>query len=302
MIRYDILKYSATLFLTFTGLTPSEFEILSVSFKEALKNSVVRESVERKDRKRKYGGGRKPKLRKDEDKLLFILVYFKLYPLQAVIGYFFGMSQSQASEWIYRLSDVLKTALEISDCLPERNPENLRRVLLKDGADEVAIDGAERRIQRPKDPEKQKKCYSGKKRMHSVKNDTVVTVRGRKAIYLSRTCEGKKHDKKICDEENPTFPEGIVLYKDTGFQGYEPEGVIAQQPKKKPRGGQLSRAEKNQNRIISGVRIVAEHVISGIKRSRIVKDIFRNTKEKYDDLVMEIACGLHNFRNEMRSA
>jgi hypothetical protein len=28
----------------------------------------------------------------------------------------------------------------------------------------------------------------------------------------------------------------------------------------------------------------------------IVKDVFRNTKEKYDDLVMEIACGLHNFR------
>ncbi len=38
------------------------------------------------------------------------------------------------------------------------------------------------------------------------------------------------------------------------------------------------------------------------QRCRIVKDIFRNTKEKYDDLVMEIACGLHNFRVHCRES
>ena len=42
------------------------------------------------------------------------------------------------------------------------------------------------------------------------------------------------------------------------------------------------------------MRIVVEHVICGVKRCRIVKDVFRNTKDKFDDLVMEIACGLHN--------
>jgi hypothetical protein len=41
-------------------------------------------------------------------------------------------------------------------------------------------------------------------------------------------------------------------------------------------------------------------VLSGVKRCRIVKDVFRNTKENYDDLVMEIACGLHNFRHSIR--
>jgi len=45
-----------------------------------------------------------------------------------------------------------------------------------------------------------------------------------------------------------------------------------------------------------------EHILAGIKRCRIVKDIFRNTKEKYDDLVMEIACGLHNFRVHCRES
>ncbi len=133
-----------------------------------------------------------------------------------------------------------------------------------------------------------------------MKNNVIVSVEGRKVKYLSGTCEGKKHDKKLCDEEGLLFPEGIGLWQDTAFQGYEPEGVNTFQPKKKPRGGELSVGEKVENSVISGVRVVVEHVISGVKRCRIVKDKFRNTKEKFDDLVMEIACGLHNFRTECR--
>jgi hypothetical protein len=48
--------------------------------------------------------------------------------------------------------------------------------------------------------------------------------------------------------------------------------------------------------------IRAKRKINGIKRCRIVKDVFRNTKDMYDDLTMEIACGLHNFRVECRHA
>ncbi|MFL5698871.1 MAG: transposase family protein [Ktedonobacteraceae bacterium] len=55
------------------------------------------------------------------------------------------------------------------------------------------------------------------------------------------------------------------------------------------------------NRAISSSRIVVEHVISGIKRCRIVKDILRNTRIEFEDIVMEIACALHNFRQKLRS-
>jgi hypothetical protein len=72
-------------------------------------------------------------------------------------------------------------------------------------------------------------------------------------------------------------------------------------PKKKPRGRELTVAEKEQNSLISSVRIIVEHVICGIKRCRIVKDVLRNTKDKFNDLVMEIACGLHNFRTAYRT-
>ncbi len=47
---------------------------------------------------------------------------------------------------------------------------------------------------------------------------------------------------------------------------------------------------------MSQIRVKVEHAISGIKRSRIVKDILRNTKDDFSDLAMVLACGLHNFR------
>ncbi len=58
--------------------------------------------------------------------------------------------------------------------------------------------------------------------------------------------------------------------------------------------------DKFLNKLISGVRIVVENVICGVKRCRIVKEPLRLTKDKISDLVMEIACGLHNLRVTFR--
>ena len=133
-----------------------------------------------------------------------------------------------------------------------------------------------------------------------MKNNVVVGLEDRQVKYLSDTHEGKKHDKKICDEDGIRTPSGSHLYRDSAYQGHKLEEVEIHQPKKKPRGGELSEPDKAHNRLISQVRIVVEHVISGIKRCRIVKDVFRNTKEGYDDTVIDLACGLHNFRSHCR--
>ncbi len=56
----------------------------------------------------------------------------------------------------------------------------------------------------------------------------------------------------------------------------------------------------NDYSYLSSVRIVVENIISGIKRCRIVKDELRLTTENISDVVMEIACGLHNLRVTFR--
>src|SRR5262245_16419089 len=76
----------------------------------------------------------------------------------------------------------------------------------------------------------------------TIKNLVIGGIHTRKVNYLSQTYEGKRHDKKIADEENPTYPVDIGVYKDTGFQGYEPEGVKTLQPQKQPKGKELTPA------------------------------------------------------------
>ena len=50
--------------------------------------------------------------------------------------------------------------------------------------------------------------------------------------------------------------------------------------------------ERLLNGLFSSVRMVVEHVIAGIKRCRIVKEVLRLTKADISDRVMEIACGV----------
>jgi hypothetical protein len=52
---------------------------------------------------------------------------------------------------------------------------------------------------------------------------------------------------------------------------------------------------------VARIRVKVEHGLAGVKRARIVQDVFRNTKEGMSDSVMETACGLHNLRVQKRT-
>jgi len=76
--------------------------------------------------------------------------------------------------------------------------------------------------------------------------------------------------------------------------------AVAPTSRKKPRKAELTDAEKQTNQRISQVRVRVEHAIAGVKRSRVVKDVLRNTKDGFSDLAMVVACGLHNWRVQKR--
>ena len=166
MLTYEELKKSPRKFLSMTSLKVEEFDILLPFFAEEYEatNSETHTRAGQA-RQRKAGGGNKPRLATMEDKLLFILVYKKTYPLQTAQGLLFGMGQSQANEWIHRLSPILEGALIRSGHMPERDGQAFEQSGSREEAPtDLIIDGTERRKQRPKDPEKQKQAYSGKKR------------------------------------------------------------------------------------------------------------------------------------------
>ena len=184
---------------------------------------------------------------------------------------------------------------------PERDASRVATNPLRlAGAPDSVIDGTERRRQRPTKAAQHKEHYSGKKKTHTDKNLVLINSSTTKVIYLSPTVAGKTHDKKAADDAPIRSPTNATLGKDTGFQGYEPAGVRTQQPQKKPRGQELSVADRFCNALISSARVVVENVLAGVKRCRIVKEVLRLTTEGISDLVMEIACGLHNLRVSCR--
>src|SRR5207302_7576167 len=75
-------------------------------------------------RQRFAGGGRKGVLHAPEQKLLFLLVYLKTYPLQTLLGELFELSQSGVNYWIHRLLPILHEALDELGVLPERDPNH----------------------------------------------------------------------------------------------------------------------------------------------------------------------------------
>jgi hypothetical protein len=234
VLEYKRLKKDRRQLLALTGLTHKEFVALHEAFCVAY--AIVYQGEQTADgraRKRLSGGGRKGQLGTTEQKLLFSLVYLKTYPLQALLGEIFGLSQSRANRWLQRLLPIVKQALDELGVLPSREPEHFAEQERNyQEAAALIIDGTDRRRQRPKDPEKQALHYSGKQKTHSDKNVVVVNAKTKRVGYLSQTYAGKMHDKKIVDTEPIRYPAGTTLYKDTGFQGYEPKVQQSQQPKK----------------------------------------------------------------------
>ena len=166
MLTYEGLKKSPRKFLSMTSLKVEEFDILLPHFAKAYATTQPETHTRAgQERQRKAGGGNKARLATIEDKLLFILVYKKTYPLQTAHGLMFGMGQSQANEWVHRLSPILESALISLGHMPERDGQAFEHSgSSEDAPTDLIIDGTERRKQRPKDPEKQKEAYSGKKR------------------------------------------------------------------------------------------------------------------------------------------
>ncbi len=232
MIRYATLRKKSKDLLALTGLARREFDELLPLFEHALPKPRKR----RQRRQRAPGGGRRSALATVADQLLFILVYTKTYPLQMVQAHLFGMSQPSANRYIQQLLPVLAQALDRLGMMPERDGQAVaRRERCHDEANDLIVDGVERRRQRPKHQETQALHYSGKKKAHSDKNVVVVNTPTKRVSFLSQTLPGSVHDKTVAEQAKIHYPKDTTLRSDLGFQGYAPEVREHLQPKKSPR-------------------------------------------------------------------
>ncbi|MDT3677072.1 MULTISPECIES: transposase family protein [Microcystis] len=91
------------------------------------------------------------------------------------------------------------------------------------------------------------------------------------------------------------IPAQIPVLVDSGFQGVQKQYVNIRLPHKKPKGGELTAEQKQENRELAKERVVGENAFSGVKRYRAVSDIYRNRVANFDAQLILTACGLWNF-------
>jgi Helix-turn-helix of DDE superfamily endonuclease len=129
-LRFAALQTRPTEVLDLTSLTVDEFGQLVSPFDAAFQTYMADWRLDGRPRTaRQYTTYKNCPLPTPEDRLLFILVYLKTYPLQVVQGRLFGMGQSKAHQWIHVLLVVLRATLRALGDTPSRSVAELAQRL-----------------------------------------------------------------------------------------------------------------------------------------------------------------------------
>jgi hypothetical protein len=121
-LRFADLQTRPTEVLDLTSLTVDELRQLVPPFEAAFQAHMAHWRLDGQPRTaRRYTTYKNCPLPTPEDRLLFLLVYLKTYPLQVVQGRLFGMGQSKAHQWIHVLFVVLRATLRALGDAPTRS-------------------------------------------------------------------------------------------------------------------------------------------------------------------------------------
>ena len=157
-----------------TRLTPAEFRTI-IKKMQPLWN---------KKQNKKKKSGRPHRIKKLENQLLCLLMYYRTYTTQLFLGFFFNADAATVCRAIKTIEPILAKIMEIKK----------ERVLHQEELREILIDCTEQPIQRP--TKNQQQYYSGKKKKHTLKTEIQMNTKGR-ILRISHPVPGKVHDFKL---------------------------------------------------------------------------------------------------------
>lgn len=298
MLSYDKLAKKPATFRSFTGLEVSDFDSLYKRIEAGYAESEQKRLF-REDRERRVGWGGRPFRLPLKERLLALLVYYRLYVTFTLAGFLFDVDQSTVCRDIRKLEPLGKECIPLPKKIYKKVSRRLRTM------EEVEryfpgfraiIDSTEQEIPRPKNSKKRKTHYSGKKKRHTVKTQLTVNRDGL-IIHKTSHARGRRHDYDVFKRNHPELPEKVRPELDLGYDGIQndfPEmnPII---PFKRRRGKKLTEEQREHNRALSKTRVVVEHTISRLKKFNIMGQEFRNRLRNYD-VMTDIVSGLVNFR------
>lgn len=296
MMDYAHLSKRPQIFRSFTGLEVQEFAAIYSEI-ESKYPSFEAKRLSKRKRKRAVGAGRHFKL-KLQNRLLMLLVYYRLYITYPLAGYLFGLDQSNVCRDIQILEPLVRKCLP----LPEKLYRKTRRLRTIEEVEQyfpglkAFIDGTEQEIPRPKNKRRRKSYYSGKKKKHTVKKQVMANKLGL-ILHQTRHDRGRKHDYAVYKDKHPVTPPQVKNVVDLGYKGADKDFPTVRYalPVKKKRKRKLTKKEKRYNRKLARERVVVEHTIARTKKYGIMGTRFRNNLRRYDR-ASSIVSGLVNFR------
>lgn len=228
--------------------------------------------------------GAKPKLGL-EDRVLVALEYWREYRTYFHIGSSWGISESTVCRIVHWIEDALMHSRRF------RLPGKRQLVRGFGQPSVVVVDVTETPIERPK--HHQRWFYSGKKKKHTLKCQLVIEqATGR--IICTFFGKGRRHDFKLFQASGIHFHPQSESLQDKGYQGIQKLHAKSRLPKKKPRGGQLTAAERAYNRQLARERVVIEQVNRCLKIFRILAERYRNRRRRFG-LRCNLIAALYNF-------
>jgi hypothetical protein len=311
MLRLDVLAARPAAFLSFTGLTPAQFQALADDFEPHYRRRHASAATTRRahtPRRRAAGAGH-PYAHDLRHRLLLTLVWLKVYPTYEVLGLLFSLDKGNARR---NALDILQ-ALDTFDDFPFDRPDGDRArrplrsvaaVLAAFPAVRLVIDSKEQRVHRPGGShERQKPFYSGKKRAHTLKTQLGVRPDGL-IETLSPSVPGSVNDVRLLRETQllDRLEEGATAMTDKGYEGggkgYA-EGVLVL-PKKDRKKNPCTEEEKARNRLIARQRIVVEHTIAQLNRFTVLRQVWRGKRVLRHSQVVRVVAWLVNRRTRVK--
>jgi hypothetical protein len=299
LLSYDRLSRKPLLSKSFTGLSVKQFDDIFKEIESRYDKYEIKRLSSRKERReRVVGAGRRFKLLV-KDRVIMVLVYYRLYITYTLMEYLFGLDQSNVCRDIQKIERLVRRCLPI----PQKLYKVTKRLKTREEVEEyfpgfmAFTDCTEQPIPRPKNRKKRKLCYSGKKKKHTVKNLYTANQKGLLIYKTKYKQRGRRHDYKVYKKNHPDLPKDVMSMYDLGFLGVEKDFPEQKSllPIKREKDHELTKVQKEYNKNHSAKRIVIEHAICRIKKYRIMNDVFRNRLRKYNR-VSDIVSGLVNYR------
>ena len=228
----------------------------------------------RTDRKRKYvAKDGRPREITALQKVLMSLIYLRHNVRHEVVGGMFRYSADSSENAFAEVVPILRDMFPSEKWEAEKKWSKKEEKWTPDEVDYGIIDSFETPVSRPSIDDKQKKVYSGKKKEHTLKTQIITDQKG-EILEINAGHDGPKADIKIYKEKKVGKPiEGKDFLGDKAYQSRDHPEIKT--PHKKPKGGELSEKQKEENKLLSSLRIKVEHAIRRVKGFGILRKDYR---------------------------